>query len=66
MNFDPDVIYGPCTLCGAVQTGAWPHPLGESCPQKVLIDDAYIAMLEAQRESFERMKPPNWLDLFKR
>jgi hypothetical protein len=66
MPLDPETIYGPCALCGAVQTGEWPHPLGEPCPQKVLIDDAYIEMLRAQAESFERLRPPSWTDLFKR
>lgn len=73
MEFDEDTIYGPCSICGAVQTGAWPHPLGQPCPTKRYVDDAYVDMLNAQRESFETQrksfenyKPPNWFDLFKR
>ena len=53
-EFDPHTIYGPCSVCGAVQIGYWPHPLGEPCPRKVAIDDAYIAMLDAQRMTFIR------------
>ena len=45
---------GPCSVCGAVAWERWPHPEGEPCPRKVAIDDAYIAMLDAQRMSFLR------------
>lgn len=65
MAFDPETIYGPCSICGAVQVGAWPHPLGEPCPQKKLIDDVYVEMVEEQRKSFARMRPPSFRDLFK-
>lgn len=45
---------GPCSICGAVGWGKWPHPEGEPCPQKVFIDEAYVAMLDAQRAYYER------------
>jgi len=51
---DPNQIYGPCPICGAVGLGEWPHAWREPCPQKVKIDEAYVAMLDAQRMSYIR------------
>ena len=51
---DPATIYGPCSICGAVQQGEWPHPFGAPCPLNVALDEAYIAMLDAQRMSYIR------------
>lgn len=43
-----DLAY-PCAICGAMGRGAPPHGWGEPCPQKLRMDDAYIALCDAQR-----------------
>lgn len=38
-----------CPACGATGSGEPPHGWREPCPSKVAVDEAYIAMLDAQR-----------------
>jgi hypothetical protein len=60
---------GPCSKCGAVAWGRWPHDEGRPCP--IALDEhkqeqrrrdeanvAYIEMLNAQRESFQTSQLP--------
>ena len=48
-----NATYG-CSICGALSLDEPPHSWGEPCPQKVAVDEAYIAMLDAQRMSHIR------------
>jgi hypothetical protein len=46
--------YCACGYCHAVTWEGSPHPEGEPCPLKLRVDEAYIAMLDAQRMSYLR------------
>jgi hypothetical protein len=61
----PEGFCGPCSICGAVATGRWPHREGAPCPmaadahereqaRRDVANEAYVAMLEAQRMSHLR------------
>lgn len=49
-----EAYVGPCSVCGAVADGEWPHPLGEPCPIRLRESDAYIAKLEAEASYWSR------------
>lgn len=44
----------PCAICGQMGLGEAPHG-SEPCPQKVMIDEAYVQMLDAQASAYRRL-----------
>ena len=43
-----------CDYCFALVLGIAPHGVGNPCPQKLKIDEAYVAKLDAERMYFIR------------
>lgn len=73
VNGVPDVWNGPCTICGAVAWGRWPHPEGEGCPERTKVgeeeerrrnelNDASIAAQLAMKDYYDTL--PRKLKLF--
>lgn len=61
--FVAEAVYGQrevfrCDRCFAMTQGAPPHGWGEPCPQTIASDEAYVAMLDAQRMAYIRQANP--------
>ena len=62
MAAEPIIYHGPdgeamalrCDYCFAIALGVAPHGVGNPCPLRVSVDEAYIAKLDAERMAFIR------------